>query len=175
MKTFKDTEGREWPVAINVAAIRRVKDLLGVDLLDLTDDRFAAISTLIGKPVELVNVIYVLCKPKADERNITDEQFGEAMAGDAIQHAADAFLDEYANFFPDPRMRAGLKKLMDASRKVQGHLLDHAESVLEKIDPAKEAKELIAKAEAKNTNGSSGSARESSVLTPDPVPGESST
>jgi hypothetical protein len=159
MKSFKDTEGREWIVKINVAAIKRVKGLLGIDLYLLVDDGFKGLSKLIADPIQLVDVVYVLCKGKADERNVTDEQFGEAMAGDAIEHAAKAFVLELTDFFPDPRARAGLKKVMDKSDEIKNLLMAHAELLLDAVDVQSEAEKLLI---------SSGVAPASSESTPDP-------
>ena len=35
MKTFKDNAGRTWTITINVDTVKRVRDLLGEDLLDV--------------------------------------------------------------------------------------------------------------------------------------------
>ena len=37
MKTFTDTAGRAWDVVVNVDTIKRVRDLLGVNLLDIVE------------------------------------------------------------------------------------------------------------------------------------------
>jgi hypothetical protein len=144
MKPFKDTEGREWLVSINVNAIKRVRGLLNIDLYKLLDDGYKGLSDLLSSPIELVDVLYVLCQEKAEERGITDEQFGRAMAGDALQHAADAFLEELTDFFPDPRVRAGLKKVIEAGKRVRDKLMDHAEALLDDVNPEAEAEKLIA-------------------------------
>jgi hypothetical protein len=57
-----------------------------------------------------------VCKAQADERDISDEKFGEAMAGDAIANASMAFLDELADFTPDPRDRRRVHKVLKAQR-----------------------------------------------------------
>ena len=73
----------------------------------------------------------------------SDEDFGRAMAGDSIEHARNAFLEEYADFFPDPRVRAGLRKVMAASAKVRDRMMSLMESRLDAIDPDSEAEKLI--------------------------------
>ena len=37
MKTFNDTAGRTWTVTINVDAVKRLKSLLGVNLMDAVE------------------------------------------------------------------------------------------------------------------------------------------
>jgi hypothetical protein len=143
MRVFKDNAGRSWTIAIHVAAVKRVRGLLSLDLYSLLDERFAGLAKLLADPVDFVDVLYVLCKDDADRLGITDEDFGRAMAGDSIEHARNAFLEEYADFFPDPRVRAGLRKVMAASAKVRDRMMSLMESRLDAIDPDSEAEKLI--------------------------------
>ena len=100
MQLFKDDQGHEWTIAITVGAIKRVKALLpGIDLAKPDEGKPPLIGRLPIDPVLLCDVIYCLVKPAADAANITDEQFGEAMGGDALAHAAAAFWEEYKDFF----------------------------------------------------------------------------
>ncbi|MCR9218211.1 MAG: hypothetical protein NXI14_13545, partial [bacterium] len=80
MRTFKDNQGREWTVEITVAAIKRVRGLAGVDLMEVLEGSNGLIEKLVRDPVLLCDVIYAACKPQADERQVTDETFGASMA-----------------------------------------------------------------------------------------------
>jgi len=144
MHTFTDNAGRTWAITINVAAIKRVRGMLNVDLYKLVDDGFKPLGELIADPVQLADVLYCLCKDEADARNVSDEDFGRALYGDAITLAAEAFVEELIDFFPDARAREGMRKLSAAGKKVKERLLDHAEKVLEQLDPEVEARKLIA-------------------------------
>ena len=144
MRTFTDNAGRTWTVQVNVAAIKRVRGLLGVDLYKLVDDGFQALARLVSDPVQLADVLYCLVKDEADAKQIDDEEFGCGLAGDAITLAADAFVEELIDFFPDARARAGRRKVIDAGKKVRDRLLTHAETLLEQVDPEVEANKLIA-------------------------------
>jgi hypothetical protein len=144
MHSFVDNAGRTWTVAINVAAVKRVRGLLNVDLYKLVDDGFRPLGELVSDPVRLADVLYCLCKDEADARHVSDEDFGRALYGDAITLAADAFVEELIDFFPDARTRASLTKVLAAGRKVRDRLLDHAEKVLGQLDTEAEAQKLIA-------------------------------
>lgn len=98
MKTFNDNAGRTWTVAINVDAIKRVKSLLGANLLEAVEGKL--IERLVSDPVMLCDVLYVLCKPEADSKQVSDEDFGRAMAGDAIDLGTTCLLEELVDFFP---------------------------------------------------------------------------
>ena len=64
------------------------------------------------------------------------------MGGDSLEHAADAFLKELTDFFPNPRVRAGLKTIWQKSQALRGLLLDRIEADLEAVDVDSEAQEI---------------------------------
>jgi hypothetical protein len=125
MKTFTDNQGRSWTVEINVATVKRVRSLANVDLLEIVEGTL--IEKLIRDPVLLCDVVYAVCKPQADERQIMDEDFGKAMAGDAIEHATTALLEELVSFCPSPRDRANLGRVLTTTRNV----MEHARTLIE--------------------------------------------
>ena len=110
MQTYRDNAGRTWTVAIDVAAIKRVRALIGYDLLSMLNGNGS--QRLITDPVLLVDVLYALCRPEADRLSVTDEDFGRSMAGDAIEHATQALLEELVSFCPNPRDRKRLRKFV---------------------------------------------------------------
>jgi len=133
MQSFKDSTGRAWNLSIDVGAVKRIRDLLKVDLMDAISDSGRLLMKLDGDPCLLVDIIYVLCKPEADAANITDEDFGRAMIGDVIDSATAAFLEELANFFPG-RRRTLLKKAVSKVNQAQNMAADRAEKALDEMD-----------------------------------------
>ena len=121
MKSFTDNTGRAWTLVVNVATIKRVRALCGVDLnsiVEVEDGKPSAklLERLSGDPVLLVDVLYAVCKPECDQRGVSDEDFGAAMAGDSVEAATDALLDEVIDFFPETKRRA-FRKILSASRR----------------------------------------------------------
>ncbi len=159
MRTFTDNAGRTWTVAINVDAIKRVRDLLNVDLLEILDGKL--IERLYRDPVLLCDVVYAACKPEADAKGVTDEDFGRAMAGDAIEHATKALLEELVGFSPSPRDRANLQRILETTWNVMDRARDMIEAKLATVN----ADDLVAQALA-TSGGSFGSAPESSASNP---------
>ena len=139
MKQFTDNAERTWTVEVNVAAIKRVKSLLDVNLLEALEGDL--LDELAHDMVLLCDVIYALCKPEADAIGITDEQFGQAMAGDAIDFATTALLEELVEFFPLAKRRV-LTKALAKMRNVDEKAIAYAEAKLDdpeldrKIDDA---------------------------------------
>lgn len=113
---FTDNKGRAWVVEVNVTAIKRVRDRLGIDLLSMLDDKAALMQRLLFDAVLLVDILYVVCEPQCNERSVTDEDFGAAMAGDPIEVATGALLEQMVSFSPHPKDRAALGKVVAAMR-----------------------------------------------------------
>jgi hypothetical protein len=121
MRTFKDNAGRTWTVTVNVDAVKRVRSLLDVNLLEVVDGKL--IERLAADPVLLCDVLYALVKPDADAKQVTDQDFGRGMAGDAIDLATTALLEELVDFFPQGKRRLlqkALAKLKDWEAKALG-------------------------------------------------------
>ncbi len=165
MHRFRDNAGREWLVVVNSWTIKRVRGLLDLDLLSLVEDGFSGLGKFLADPIQLVDTLYVICKSEVDERGVTEQQFFEAMAGDAIQAASDAFLAEYTDFFQNPRVRAGITGVIEKARQVTELMMAEATRRLDAIDVQSEARRLV---------GSSGASPGSSDSTPDPSPSASS-
>jgi hypothetical protein len=139
---FTDAKKRQWFVKITVAGIRRVKEALNVNLFKLSENKFAGLAELLDDELQLVNVIYVLCRDQLAAQNITDEQFGESLDGEAFGRAADAFLQAYINFSPDPRIRAALGSLKTKGLAALNLILTDAEKEIEKATPESMATQL---------------------------------
>jgi hypothetical protein len=118
MQSFKDAAGRDWHVAINVAAVKRVKAARDIDLVAAVDPEARLLERLAGDPILLVDVLYVLCQPQAQAQNVSDEQFGEALWGESLDRAIDAFLEALTDFFPQAR-RGVLRDLLAKWRALE--------------------------------------------------------
>ncbi len=89
--TFTDTAGRIWPVQIDTTAIKRVRTLMDLDLMTFFEGEL--MGRLMSDTVLFVDTLYAVCKPEADARGITDEQFGQAMSGEVLQAAEEALAE----------------------------------------------------------------------------------
>jgi hypothetical protein len=158
MKVFKDNAGRSWSVCINVDAIRRVRSLLNVNLLEIVEGKL--VERLIADPVLLCDVLYAVVKLDADAQKISDLDFGRAMAGDAIEHATTALLEELVDFFP-LRQRQVLSLALQKLKALQDRVMDLAKERLN--DPAidRQLEDAL-----KNIGASFGNSPASSASTP---------
>jgi hypothetical protein len=141
MRVFRDSKGRSWSININVATIKRCRAMLGIDIYKLIDDGFKGLSELMADPCRLADVLYVLCKDEADKQNVTDEEFGAGLGGAAMAEAAEQFLEELIDFFPEASQKQ-LRQVVAKSRQVQVKMLERSQALLDKIDPEEEARKL---------------------------------
>jgi len=160
MRTFIDNQGRTWTLLVNVDAVKRVRDLIHVDLLEVMEGKL--LERLSGDPVLLCDVIWCLIKPEADTKGVSDVDFGRAMAGDAIDRATEALLEGLADFFPSRKGRL-LRRAISKLRTLQ-------EKALNVVEARLDSGELDHRLEAflKQPGDSSGAAPASSASTPAP-------
>jgi hypothetical protein len=167
MKTFTDNTGRTWTLVISVDAIKRVRALAGVNLMEAVEGNL--IERLVADPVLLCDVIYAVAKPEADANQVTDEAFGRAMAGDAIEHATTALLEELVDFFPRDRRRL-LGKALEKLNKLNQMAVNAVEQKLDSGEMEKQMQAALAALDKRSTptplGNSSGSSPESSGWTP---------
>jgi hypothetical protein len=121
MPKFVDREQRSWEISINVASMKRVKDATGVNLGLLLTDNMKPLADLMQDPIALVDVMYVLCKPDADKRSVSDVEFGESLAGESFEHACDAFMEALIDFFPK-RQGDLLRTMLGKGKEIQDAL-----------------------------------------------------
>ena len=124
MRTFKDNAGRTWSVTLNVLQMKRIRAQLGIDLVNVIAlDSGGKVKTdlvdrIASDPCLLVDILWVCVGDEAKAAGVTDEEFGRSLAGDSIDEATAAFLDELVDFFPGAR-RLYLKKAVDLAKKYE--------------------------------------------------------
>lgn len=163
MHDFKDAIGRTWSITVTVDTVRRVRQLVSVDLLQVV--KTDLLERLANDPVLLVDVLFAACKPQADHQRIDGDSFAAGLCGDAIDAAAMALIGAIADFFPSPTRKL-LMRVIDASRAHQGKVAEMIEA---------RVSEGIARMEAtiSTLGASSPSAAASSDTTQAPAPSAS--
>ena len=127
MQVFKDggNPQREWTISITYGSLKRVKDLLGIDLASPMDGDPPLLTRLDTDIFLMCNTLYVLCKPEADARGISDEQFGELLGPHAICAARHAFFEEW-RFFSQTLGRPDLTKAVEKQQVFMRKVIDRA-------------------------------------------------
>lgn len=130
MRTFVDAENRSWSIAIDAPTIKRVRaEANGIDLMNVDGPLLEKIGT---DPVLLVDLIWAVCRPQAEALSVTDEQFGRALVGDALERAADALMGGIEDFFPHGRRKvwaAAMAKGRQVQEKLEATALERIEAM----------------------------------------------
>ena len=162
MKSFTDNTGRTWTLAVNVGTIKRVRALCDVNLANIitisgTTPKVDLLERLGNDPVLLVDVLYAAVKPEADTKGVSDQEFGQAMSGDAIEMATTALLDEVIDFFPETKRKV-FRKILDATRRFETKGKAALQALLD--DPALDGKIDAALAQLMTSSGNSRESQE---------------
>ncbi len=99
MHGFQDSAGRKWRLELTIGAAKRVRDLLGENLLAPEGGEEPLLARLATDPWVLADVLYVLLLPQAQAAGVSDEEFGASLGADAILDGQTALLAEMADFF----------------------------------------------------------------------------
>jgi len=126
--SFTDSAGRTWTLRIDIAAARRIRERLAVDILDLN----LGMDRLSNDVILMVDVLWLLVEQQAEQQKVTDEQFGQSLHGDVLGAAIDAYLEALLAFCP-PRQRqllTSMKTLSQESTETLMGILTNAEQMV---------------------------------------------
>lgn len=116
MREFVDEQGRTWGLRVDVTSIRRVRELVGIDLTKCLDSK-EALQGLVDDVVRLVDTLHALCKTQCEHRSIDAESFANALYGDAISRATNALMESIIDFFPQGRGKI-LRQIWNKSQEM---------------------------------------------------------
>ena len=148
MRTFKDNAGRTWSVTLNVLQMKRIRAHLGIDLVNvITLDaggkvKVDLVDRIANDPCLLVDILWVCVGDEAKAAGVTDEEFGRSLAGESIEEATRAFLDELVDFFPGAK-RLFLQKAVGLARKFGGEWNETLRQALEDPELEKRVRESM--------------------------------
>lgn len=124
MQVFKDSEGREWDVGLPWDVVRRLKDKEGINVLEFAEDKFAKFREVMANPLSMLDLLWAIVKPQAAAKQLTKEQFEDAINGDVLFVAQEVFEGSYLFFTHNPETRSALKRLLDKQKAMQKATMD---------------------------------------------------
>lgn len=92
MRIFKDYEGQEWQLDVNVATLLAIKTELGLDLLESPDKTPTSLS-------KMVDILYVTLHSQLQEAGLNEHDFALRLQGDCLANAIDLWMEELGSFF----------------------------------------------------------------------------
>jgi hypothetical protein len=133
MHVFKDTEGRAYSIEVNVLAIKKVRAHCNINLLDVLDVEQGSeglLARLADDPVLLAEILYAICVPDQEKTGESENAFMAAMAGEVVEQATMALLEEIADFFPKAK-GALLRKVLEMARGQERKAVEAIEQMLQ--------------------------------------------
>ncbi|MEM9827742.1 MAG: hypothetical protein AAF958_14220 [Planctomycetota bacterium] len=128
MKSFVDTSGRTWSVAIGVPAVRRLRDEMNFDVLSLLDDQ-SKLEIIAADPMIAIDLVTCIIKPQLDAAGVAVDDFLNALGGEQLESATSCLLQAIVDFFPGPRGEL-LRKALQRSQKF---IQDQDQQIKQKI------------------------------------------
>jgi hypothetical protein len=91
MHRFKDANGKEWSVILDVNMTRQIRTELGVDLHKLDKE---SVASLTSDDEKLVDVLSIICQEQIKNQNLDAAGFARCLIGGALDDACDALMEE---------------------------------------------------------------------------------
>lgn len=138
MRIFKDTESREWSVALTCSSAGRVRDTVRARYHQTDASGMPTDDPPEERPFDIVEIrttaqtlqilrtdyhalaaaLYAICMPQAESRGVSRDAFLSAMSGDALDCGREAIEDELVAFFPS-RLRGIVSSLISKVREAE--------------------------------------------------------
>ena len=171
MKSFTDRQGRSWTIEINYTSLRRVHALTGINLTRIVDPQANVMEQLTGDPFVLFECLVAILQPQLDEKEITAEQFGEALDEESGDKASMALIEAIIDFFPEGKrmlLKRALTKVLTAAERRQLATLDQALQAVESPEFSQAIETALDEASQLTSGSSATSLAASSASTPAP-------
>lgn len=77
--SFRDSTGHVWELTLDLVACRRVRDMVGINMLSMhTGQIFSALAD----PIIVAEILYAIVRPQAEQLRLTEPDFLRRMAVD---------------------------------------------------------------------------------------------
>ncbi len=99
MKTFADSQGRTWTLALTLGVAKQIKAKLDIDLLQPEMGEPPLLTRLGTDEILLGEVLLAMMESQFERYNLTEQQVQDAFDGPTLLKAQTAFYDELIDFF----------------------------------------------------------------------------
>jgi len=136
ISAFSTTDGTRFLVPVNYLTVKRVRELCGVNVLDILGPG-DQLSGFLADDVQLLEVVCAVVRPQLKELNWSDDQFFSVVDGEVIRSATNCLMDEVTEFFPEPRKGLVAKviaKVRAAAATLEARQVETVEAAISKAD-----------------------------------------
>lgn len=167
MSSFQDRLGRHWVLEFTLGSLARVKSETGVDLLTFHQPDSPALRAMATDPWKLLEVLVSMLRPQLNEKQVTEEDFGNSLLEEHVQAAVEALLTGMVDYYP-PAKRTALKTLVDRVLGAVRNVSDRANRELTQVMATTDLDAMQREMESAISGNSTGSSPASSASTPAP-------
>ena len=89
---FRDEKGRQWNLKITVGKAMLLRDEMNLDINQLIDPKSGLLHELIVDSWKLLDILLLLTRDERKEQNISESDFANALGGETLDEATEAFL-----------------------------------------------------------------------------------
>lgn len=123
MRTFKDLDGKQWEISLNLANVMKLRNKFGADLFtpEVSDIRdldesamFRQIGKLVTDPLRVAEITLVMLESQFEKAGVDAEYVMSKMDGSTVKAIREAFLDEYGEFLTQQGSEAVAKIFLKA-------------------------------------------------------------
>ena len=88
---FRDEKGRQWNLKITVGKAMLLRDEMNLDINQLIDPKSGLLHELIVDSWKLLDILLLLTRDERKEQNISESDFANALGGETLDEATEAF------------------------------------------------------------------------------------
>ena len=130
MAKFKTLDGKEWVIEVTYLTVKRVRDLCGVNVLDICNLDKESLSGWVADDLKVLDVICAVVRPQLAAIDMADEDFFASCDGGVLKEAVERLVDQVSDFFQEPR-RGLVKKVIAKLRATEKQMEQKAAMAIE--------------------------------------------
>ena len=136
---FRDTANNVWSVSVTVGNYMRIKNELGIDIVDISSEDGGWLTRTIAEEnmYEMLSVLATIIDKQLEAKGLSLEEWYDLMDGDCLEAAGYALLGGVINFIPAHKRGplSRISSLIRAKQEKTSKLLeDQIESMEGEID-----------------------------------------
>jgi hypothetical protein len=137
MSKFKTIDGKEWVIDVTYLTVKRVRDLCGVNLLDICNLDKESLSGWVADDLKVLEVVCAVVRPQLAGIDMSDEDFFAACDGGTLKEAVERLVDQVSDFFQEPRkglVKKVIRKLRETEKKMEAQAEKAIDAALSQFD-----------------------------------------
>lgn len=143
-RTFTDTKGRTWTLALDPWLLTQIKDNTGVLLTKWHDDKWKLATELSANPPLLCDVLWGFCEEQAEANAVeSTREFARGLGDNVLIDAFTALDGAVADFCMSPEARRMRENLLEKADKAREIVETQQMEEIAAIDPAQLAKSYL--------------------------------